>query len=460
MITWQRLIYYLGLAVVEATPAALLVTLAGGDAWAPLIGVALAGALADWVFLRRLRPAHQGPALAIAALLAGVWVVRGQVAPGAGLLSGWGTAVGTIFSLGGARAGGAYLSLLTALYCFWRGTRMTLHDSITLHRLFRLSTVGLIMIIGFGFFGRRASGDLATLVSTEMLIFFAAGLMTIALASASEERETELRRLGWRGMLTLLASVATVLVVGLLLGSLFGREAAQIVRLLWLALVLILLLIVAPIIYLMSLLLEPLLRLINMDQILGNLVRQIPQPFQNQSQSDSQLLGGLPPWLQVALRTFISLLPILLLVALFLLSRRRARRSRGADEERESLWSWSGLAADLRGLLTRRAPQRVEGLREALARLRGGDPASRIRRSYIRLLLLGEAREQPRAGPQTPREYTGTAGALLPAATQSIETLTDAYERARYHPAAATAADADAAEKAWGAIDQAGRTRS
>jgi hypothetical protein len=350
--------------------------------------------------------------------------------------------------------------MLAALYCFWRGTRITLHDSITLHRLFRLSTVALIMIVGFGFFGRRATGDLATLVSTEMLIFFAAGLMTIALASASEERETELRRLGWRGMLTLVAAVAAVLLVGLLLGSLFAQEAAQIVRLLWQGIVLIILLIVAPIVYLVSLILEPLLRLINMDQFLGNLARQIPQPFQKQSQADSQQIGAFPLWVQAALRTLMSLLPILLLVGLFLLSRRRARRNRGADEERESLWSWGGLADDLRGLFARRSAPRPEGLREALARLRGDDPASRIRRSYIRFLLLGEAREKPRAAPQTPREYSGTAGDLLPAASGSIDTLTDAYERARYHPAAATIADADASEQAWGAIDQAGRTRS
>jgi hypothetical protein len=33
--------------------------------------------------------------------------------------------------------------------------------------------------------------------------------------------------------------------------------------------------------------------------------------------------------------------------------------------------------------------------------------------------------------------------------------LTDAYERARYNPKGVTAADADAAERAWAAIEQA-----
>ena len=97
------------------------------------------------------------------------------------------------------------------------------------------------------------------------------------------------------------------------------------------------------------------------------------------------------------------------------------------------------------------------GLRAALAALRGGDPASRVRRSYIRLLLLGEAHERPRPAPQTPHEYAPAAGALLPAAAQPVDALTDAYERARYNPNGVTAADADAAERAWAAIEQAER---
>ena len=64
MLSWQRTIYYLGLALVEATPAALLLTLAGADAWSMLIGIVLLGALADWIVLRRLPPERQTLALA------------------------------------------------------------------------------------------------------------------------------------------------------------------------------------------------------------------------------------------------------------------------------------------------------------------------------------------------------------------------------------------------------------
>jgi hypothetical protein len=78
-----------------------------------------------------------------------------------------------------------------------------------------------------------------------------------------------------------------------------------------------------------------------------------------------------------------------------------------------------------------------------------------VRRSYIRLLLLGEAHAQPRRAPQTPHEYAPAASALLPAAAQPVDALTDAYERARYNPNGITTADADLAERAWAAIEQA-----
>ncbi|HEX9372037.1 MAG TPA: DUF4129 domain-containing protein, partial [Roseiflexaceae bacterium] len=261
----------------------------------------------------------------------------------------------------------------------------------------------------------------------------------------------------WRGLLTLFGAIALVLALGLLVGSLVGDEAAAVVRLLWQGLVLIVALILAPFFYLAAAIVERLLRLLNLEQLLNDLNFQPPQPPAEGSAA-TDLLAIFPAWAQALIRAFFALLPILVVVGLILLARRRARRAASADEERESLWSWGGLAADLRGLLSNfGAPRRAEGLRDALARLRGADPATRVRRSYIRLLLLGQAHERPRAAPQTPREYAPAASAMLPAASQPIEALTDTYERARYHPQSLGAADATAAEQAWAAIDRAGR---
>jgi hypothetical protein len=213
-----------------------------------------------------------------------------------------------------------------------------------------------------------------------------------------------------------------------------------------------------PIMLLFVSAIEWLARQVHLEEALRMLLQQRVEIQEQQQNQATELLGIFPAWAQVALRIFFSLLPILIIVALFLLVRRRARRASERDEERESLWSWSGLAADLRDLFGGlRRPPADQGLRGALARLRGGDPVSRIRRSYIRLLLAGEAHEHPRPAPQTPREFAPTIGALLPAAVQPIAALTEAYERARYHPASTSDADADTAERAWEEIDAADR---
>jgi hypothetical protein len=263
--------------------------------------------------------------------------------------------------------------------------------------------------------------------------------------------------MGWRGLATLLGAVALVITLGILLGALFSREAVALIRLLWQGFVLALALIVVPIVYLFAGLLEQIIRLLGFGEVFNRLpdILTREQPILDQSPA---ALGGLPFWLQMLIRGFCAIVPVLIIIALFFLIRNRTRRREGAEEERESLWSWSTLADDLRGLLAgRRRAQPGGGLRAALAALRGSDPASRVRRSYIRLLLLGEARERPRPAPQTPHEYASAAGALLPTAAQPVDTLTVAYEQARYNPQGVTAADAEAAERAWAAIEQADR---
>lgn len=454
--SWQRLVYYLGLALVEATPPALLLLLVGGDAWLALIAIVLVGALADWVVLRRLPERRQRPALGLLGLVAALWLTKSQVGGGLGLLGGWGAGLAALAAFGEPRSSVAYIGLLAALYCFWRGTRLTLHDHRSLHRLFRTVTVVLLVIVGFGFLTTGSSDARTLLASRELLTFFVAGLLTIALSSATEERDAGLHRLGWRGTLTLLVAIGLVLALGLALGALAGHEVRLVVQTVWHAIVLILALILAPFIYLMVELLDRLLDLMSFNGVFSSLVNRADLTSQLNQFADGTI-GGLPTWLTVLIQGLCALVPVLVLLALFWLARRRNRRQAGGDEERESLWSWQGMAQDLRGLLARRRAPTPGGLRELLARMRGADPVSRIRRSYIRLLLLGEEQGQPRAAPQTPREYGPVAGTLLPGAHAPIATLTEAYERARYNPAGADAADAAAAEQAWAAIDRAER---
>jgi fucose permease len=47
-------------------------------------------------------------------------------------------ALGAIFSTSHPRSGIAYVSLLASLYCFWRGTRLTMQDRVSIQRVFRV----------------------------------------------------------------------------------------------------------------------------------------------------------------------------------------------------------------------------------------------------------------------------------------------------------------------------------
>jgi Domain of unknown function (DUF4129) len=461
MTSWQRLIYILCLALVEATPAALPLALAGAPgAWGMLIFIVLAGALADWLAAGWLPVERQRPALLAAGLMLAAWSIKVAVGAGAGLLSGWEAAFGALFSLTSPNGGKAYLTLLIALYAFRRGTRLLDHDSISLRRLFARASVGLLLILGIvGLAVLRPSDVRLTLTTVMLLTFFAVGLLAIALAAASEEHDTRLSRLGWRGLFTLAGAIALVLGLGLLFAALFGKDAAQALRTIAQAVILLIALICLPLLLLLEGVLERIASMINLSG-LQQLLARLQQQQQQQQTKAAEPLDIFPPWVGAVLQVFFALLPILIIIALYLLVRRRARREPSRDEERESLWSWSGLRADLHDLLAGlRRSRSEEGLRAALARLHGADPASRIRRSYIRLLLAGETHERPRAAPQTPREYAPEAGAMLPAATRPIAALTEIYERARYHPTSATSADADAAERAWGAIEDADRNK-
>lgn len=456
MISWQRLIFILGLAVVEATPPALLLTIAGGDAWAPLVVVTLVAALADWLAQGWLPAERQRPALlAVGALLA-LWMVKGQVSGDYGL-GAWGQGLDALLSLDHPLNGRAYVTLLCSLYVAWRGSVLLAHDSVTLRELFGRASLAMLLLLGLA--SLVLSAETALLTATlQVLAFFAVGLIVLALGSASAEHDTQLRQVDWRGLLMLCGTIALVLALGMALLSLFGTQAAQIIGLFARAITLLLTIILAPLVFVLISALEWLFRILQVPS-LAEAIRELMQPPPDQQQPDYVPPQIMPDWMRAMLQIFLAALPVLLLGALILIARRNARRRIGGDEERESLWSWSGLADDLRALLGRlRNPfGGAEGLRAALARLAGADPASRIRRSYIRLLLAGEAHERPRTPPQTPREYEPTADTMIPTAARPIATLTGAYERARYHPTTTTDADADAAERAWNEIDNADR---
>jgi hypothetical protein len=450
MITWQRALFIIGLAFVEATPAALFLTLVGGDGWLPLCIIVLAGAVSDWAIVR-WAPNRQKPATFVIGAVLALWLAKGQIGGGYGL-GNWDTLT-NLFAFSG-RAGLAYVAMLTALYAFWRGLRVTDHDGVSLRNLFGRTCAVIIVMIGFAALGGALNTPILGPATVEVLGYFAVGLITIALAGSADETDSQMRRLDWRGLLTLVGAVGLIIALGLMPATLFGEEASLAIETIWQGILLVVVLILSPLLILIGVFLTWLLDAINIDEAARLLQQRQEEMARQMQQLEGSEMAALPPWLSIILRVFFGMLPILIILALILLSRRRRRHVTDRDEERESLWSWRSAADDLRNLFARRKADVDQGLRGALAQLRGDDPISRVRRSYIHLLMIGERRDQPRTLAQTPHEYEPSAAALVPRAQQAIAALTRIYERARYHPTKTTAADAERAEQAWRAIEE------
>ncbi len=455
---WQRLIYIICLAFLEATPVALLLTLVTNTAWLPVFLVVMFGVLVNWSTSRWLPETQHKYILIGTAPLAAFWLVNSQINSGYGLFSGWLVTFTSLIDIQSPRFGLVYFVFLVSLYAFWRGLRVLNHDSISLQRLFVRTMILIIAIVGWGSFAGGLDVQNTGLATIKIISFFVVGLMTLALANASDDDNLQLHRIGWRDLLTFGGTIVAILVLGLFLTSLYGEETAQITQVLWQFVALIVAFVMIPFILILDFVITGLLNLFNQTELAElvsqNLPTEPPERFEIEQTSSM-----FPPWVSVTLQVLLSLLPIaLILLAIFLTQ--RARLQHTTDEERESLWSWNNLVQDLQSVLNRRHPFPDKGgLRAALARLRGENPIHRIRRSYIQLLLASEKRECLRDVAHTPQEHQPAMQAVLPdSAASPSATLTNLYERARYNPDATTIADADEAEQVWQTIDDTTRS--
>jgi Domain of unknown function (DUF4129) len=435
-------LFLLLLAALEATLLSLAATIIGlGPGWPTLFAVALLGRLADWL-ANRLPSQLERPALGGGALVA-VWLAL-SVATSGGLLA---------LLPGSPELGSAYLLTLITLYLFWRGTQLAAADASSVLSLFGRGGFFLIVMLMLAPLGGSGPERNLALIS-HLLAFVALGLSTMALSHASEDEAGRTVRLGWRWLLTLAAAVLAVVLVGGLLSGLLGSGTALTALQNLIALLLFPFALVGGALtwLLLTFLGEPLARFIRwLISSLSDLEPLIDAPDQAEQ---STLLSSEPAEIITRLATgttwLMALIPLALLVAAILFMRRRQRRAGSIDEERESLGLLSGISSDLRDLLAglhNPFARPLVGLRAALASLSGADPNSRVRRSYVQLLLELERRKLPRPPAQTPAEFAPSAEATL-GQPAPVETLTAGYERARYRPAGASEADAIAAEQA------------
>ncbi|MFV9507231.1 MAG: DUF4129 domain-containing protein [Oscillochloridaceae bacterium umkhey_bin13] len=350
--------------------------------------------------------------------------------------------------------GSAYSLLVLGLFLFWRGTRLDSRDSAAIGTLFgRGAAVGGAALLIGGLLGTGAPTNSA-LVIGHVIALGTLGLTALALAHAQDAAEGRLNDLSWRWLITLLAAVTAVVIMATLLATLLGGGDGLAALQNLIALLIFPLALVGGIIawFLITFLAEPISALIR--TIMAALQRfQLPEEPIAQESGPLIVEGG--DFLRTAQNlaegaTFLmALIPIIILVLLILVLRRRQQAADGSDEERESLGAVRSLVGDLRDLWARlRNPfaRHPEGLRAALANLRGNDPTSRTRRAYVQLLLRLEAQAQTRPPTQTPAEFAPTAAQA--SAAEPVAILTDAYQRARYRPAGADPNDAEQAEAA------------
>ena len=437
----NRLPTLLAIATLEASAISLplLAVGIGGVAWAEVLALILLSAFATWQIELRVPEGRRRQALALtlAVLAVGVATLR---------LGGVGE---LLYALAprSERFFAAYGTLFEALFACWRGTTLTNYTQGGVARTFSLGVLASIVALLLRAFAVDDEIGQEAAITAQLVLLVASGLLAQALAREEEENDDAPHGWSWRWMATLTGAIAAVALLGLALSVFFGEQMADVLAVLYGALGVVVLIVLSPFLLLIGAITSWLLSLAP-NGVRYPTPRIFAQPSFLEQWTRGILPEGTPPWLEFSVVWLVALLPLALLVLLILIARRRLRdRPRG--EERESLFSARALLDDINGLLAgllkRDAPGRA-GLLGALDALRGDDPASRVRRAYIRLLLALEARERARPAAATPAEFAPSAAATLPAAAPSVSTLTSTYERARY--GTATEADAEGAERA------------
>lgn len=351
----------------------------------------------------------------------------------------------------------AYLLAFIGLFLFWRGTRLPLRDSsLTLSIVSRGALLLLVSLMLGPIFNPLGDRELLT---SYVLGFIGFSLMSLALVRTHELATPDQQPINWRWILVIGGAIGVVVGMSVLISAaLSGGDALAVARGLIQALIFPFALIGGAIAYLFLVTIgEPLSRLI--QAIFANL-ELLPEPPQPTDEALGEL-EALPTFelierLAETATWLLALIPLGLLLVGILLIRRRRNPASDQAEERESLGITSNLQRDLRDLLGRlRNPfaRRRTGLAAALAALQGTDPTTRVRRAYVRLLLLLEQRALVRPSHVTPSEFVPLIDTDA-TVRDPIATLTNAYERARYDPTGADGAAATAAEAALQVVEQ------
>ncbi len=354
----------------------------------------------------------------------------------------------------------AWYAILLVAYAWWRGRSRDEPSVDAAYRTLRAGTPFTIVAIIATMTVAGSDNDdiLRRGLYGGAIAFLGLTLSAIALGRLRVEQARGALTLTPRWLLTFLAPIAALLLVGTLVAGIFTRRFLE--TLLWL---------LTPIFKVIDFLLLVLVYIATgfawvLFTVLSFLIAHLgggntapPPPRAALATPTADPLARTQP-VQAPDGLRYVLVAVILIGVLFVLTRflwrRRPRRPIEMGEERESIFSWELLAAGAAELLNglgarfRRAPDPLAGLR--------GDARWQhtvaIRELYTSLLKRGADAERPRAIDQTPDEYIPVVGVTAPLA--AVRTLTERYDGARYDIEPATAEDAAAARAAWEAIER------
>jgi hypothetical protein len=451
LLLWDTTLIYLVAAILNF----------GGDPilrWWIVFLVVAASALAT----ARLEPVnadvvHIRPLTAIVATLVIGWSVAWHIRGVNGTI-----ALGTLVDPDDPAFMVGYVALIAGIVAWLRGAQLLdiAHpDAVQRFRrgfMAVMVTLGVATLAGFGQGLSPRVNSTAVDIPTWIVVWLMLGLLSLSVTRITTVEGDSGRSARWLWLRSSALSTLAILLGGLVVLSLVAAPAGAVLREAARWVLYAFGLAFAPIGWLIYML----LRWVRETFLAAdpNVVLPPPVPTALPDQIDPLTTLPVPQGLLAFTILLLLLLPVVILVLLIVFARRRRSAVvAAADEQRESIFSWGALGNDIAHLLgLLRRGNGEGGLRNVLRSLAGADPATRIRRRYVQLLLRGEDADKHRRADETPREFAASLGSVMHNRT-AVDALTDAYERARYAPASVDQATADRADRAWQALDDGGR---
>jgi Domain of unknown function (DUF4129) len=350
--------------------------------------------------------------------------------------------------------------VVLSAYAWWRGR---MRDDPGPESAFLLLRVGTPVVL-FGTILRAvaSSADADKLGSRTVLIFFASDLAAIGIARLRTERERSYQQPGGNPAAAYLLPVALVALVALFGAVIFSQDLLEtaiwfLSPLIW-ALTVIFRILVIVLAVIAFVILSPILWLLSEHPIRFGAIKLTPS-----SPGSGEPVDQARRWASAVPDSVRYLVALAILAILFssvtkFILRRRRKPGDAAIEERSFVLSAGDLLDEL-GKRLKRLFRRGGRVIDPLDALRH-DPRWRytvaIRETYRDFLTWCREERVPRDLAATPAEHAGSLAPLLvrPEARTALLELTERYNLARYAPIPASAADAEAARRAWRTLKQ------